>query len=206
MEIRNANDLVSIKAAITREPARSAWARGVREYAIELLDNIAIGDEVTEAAMLNGAKDWREYSYGGCALIYDGDIAERLCSPSGYKRSHYGERNPNNHETWLDVQARALFQACRLVLRLIETIAAPGRPIPGRKESTTKEYICVVCSNSSREREYTVTTTSAMKCANEFGCCEGGEVITVYTKSGKALSQVRWTPEDGGKYFRSVVW
>lgn len=27
---------------------------------------------------MNGAKSWAQYSYGGCSLVYDGDIAERL--------------------------------------------------------------------------------------------------------------------------------
>ena len=31
--------------------------------------------------LLNGAMDWLEYSEAGCALVYDEDIAERLCTP-----------------------------------------------------------------------------------------------------------------------------
>ena len=72
--------------------------------------------------VLNGAANWREYSYGGCALIYDADIAERLCSPSEYKRTREGQRAPNSRETWLDVQARALGQAASL----IATVAKEG--------------------------------------------------------------------------------
>jgi hypothetical protein len=65
--------------------------------------------------LLNGAANWREYSYGGCALIYDADIAERLCSPSEYRKTREGQRAPNSRETWLDVQARALGQAATLI-------------------------------------------------------------------------------------------
>ncbi|HZK45919.1 MAG TPA: hypothetical protein VFD34_06795, partial [Clostridia bacterium] len=68
--------------------------------------------------LLNGADNWNQYSYGGSALIYDGDIAERLCSPSEYKRSREGERRPNSREEWLDVQARALNQAANMIIRL----------------------------------------------------------------------------------------
>lgn len=95
----------------------SAWTKGVKIYAKELqefLDNENL--PATKENLLNGATDWKEYSYGGCALIYDYEIAERLCSPSELKRTKGGERNPNNNETWLDVQARALYQASRLVL------------------------------------------------------------------------------------------
>lgn len=68
-------------------------------------------------------------------------------------------------------------------------------------------YICKVSSNSSRDRIYEVETKSAMKCAQKFGRCEGGETVTVMTKkSGKMLSCVMWTPEDGGKYYRAQIY
>ena len=66
-------------------------------------------------------------------------------------------------------------------------------------------YICTIYSNFSHGREYEVETKSAMKCADLYGRCEGGEVITVSTKSGKDISRVVWTPEDGGRYIRVTV-
>ena len=113
-------------AIITAMPARSAWRRGVKEYAIEMVCN-AEGPPLSAAndlnrELLNGAANWREYSYGGCALIYDGEIAERLCSPSEYRKTREGQRAPNSRETWLDVQARALGQAATL----ITTVAREG--------------------------------------------------------------------------------
>jgi hypothetical protein len=103
---------------IANVPVRSAWRKGVRSYAIELV--YSAESELASAAdlkkeLLNGATNWREYSYGGCALIYDGDIAERLCSPSECRRTREGQRAPNPRETWLDVQARALGQAASLI-------------------------------------------------------------------------------------------
>lgn len=59
----------------------------------------------------NGADGWEAYSWGGSALIYNSDIAERLCTPSELKKTRNGERRPNRDEEWLDTQARALFQA-----------------------------------------------------------------------------------------------
>lgn len=123
--------ITAAAAAIERKPARSAWARGVKAYALELLDNL---DELTaeqladpaavRAALLNGAQDWQEYSYGGCSLVFDGGIAARCCTPSERKRSHYGERRPNSREEWLDVQARALSQAARLVGEAVKEVIA----------------------------------------------------------------------------------
>ena len=112
-----------LRQAIESEPARSAWGRGVKDYAIELLEELPdnqefYGSPADKKELLNGADNWHDYSWGGCSFIYDQDIAERLCSPSEYKRTREGERQPNPRENWLDVQARALFQASILITRL----------------------------------------------------------------------------------------
>jgi hypothetical protein len=95
----------------------SAWKRGVKEYALEMIESaeIELTLENAKQTLLNGAKDWSQYSFGGCALIYDADIAERLCSPSELERKSGGDLQPNSRESWLDVQARALKQACNLI-------------------------------------------------------------------------------------------
>lgn len=111
---------------------RSAWNKGVTLYAVELVEelreraeyegrNPEAGKECREW-MLNGASDWGGYSWGGSSLIYDGDIAERLCTPSELKKTRNGERRPNSREEWLDVQARALFQACNRAARLYRAV------------------------------------------------------------------------------------
>lgn len=105
------------------ENRRSAWGRGVAEYTEELFESLeenAAYYEVNsskdlEKAALNGATNWSEYSWGGCSLIYDYDIAKRLCNPSELKRTKDGERRPNSREEWLDTQARALKQAMRRI-------------------------------------------------------------------------------------------
>ena len=98
-----------LAARINAENARSAWSKGVKIYALELLEELdtAINDgyfkaeDVNDrfklrAQLRNGAASWHDYSWGGCSLIYDPDIAKR---------------RPNSREDWLDVQARALSQA-----------------------------------------------------------------------------------------------
>ena len=104
------------------KPGHSAWGRGVHAYAVELVESLddsadLSNETLLEKALLNGADDWQQYSEGGCALIYDADIAERLCSPSELKRVRGGERQPNRRENWLECQARALWQAAYLVRR-----------------------------------------------------------------------------------------
>jgi len=121
--MQTATKLETLAEAIKAEPARSAWDKGVKLYALELIEEISEeawdgGENMRKKALLNGADDWRQFSEGGCSLIYDADIAERLCSPSELKRTRGGDRSPNKNETWIDCQARALFQACRMVLRL----------------------------------------------------------------------------------------
>jgi hypothetical protein len=112
-----AGEVEAYRAAIAPAPKapRSAWERGVELYAQELLESLE--GPYSAAALLNGAESWGAYSYGGSALIYDTDIAERLCSPSELKRKRGGELPPSSRETWLDAQARALSQAARIVAR-----------------------------------------------------------------------------------------
>jgi hypothetical protein len=114
-------------AALEARKDRSAWDKGVTAYAIDLLDQYqeraefegreAASRKELEEWLLNGASTWSEYSWGGSALIYNDDIAKRLCNPSELKRTHNGERRPNNREDWLDVQARALAQAAKRLIR-----------------------------------------------------------------------------------------
>lgn len=119
-----------IKQIIESSKANSAWSRGVKQYALDMLDDLDDNAPITEKELLNGADSWSAYSYGGCSMIYDADIAERLCSPSELKKTRNGDRQPNSRETWLDCQARALYQASRIILKAAkriekqETIAA----------------------------------------------------------------------------------
>lgn len=128
-------NIEKLRESIAAEKQRSAWGKGVTQYALELVDELAeqIGGgyvdpaeltkpRILRAALLNGAKDWREYSWGGCSLIYDPDIASRLCCPSELKKTRNGEHRPNSREEWLDVQARALFQAANRVYRHLKML------------------------------------------------------------------------------------
>lgn len=130
----NLENLDYARKTLETSKPRSAWNKGVRLYAMELLDDLAAAYNMPEPGreteylsrlelitrMLNGARDWHEYSEGGCALIYNGDIAARLCSPSELRSCHGGAWNPNRRETWIDVQARALHQAANLCIKSIK--------------------------------------------------------------------------------------
>ena len=131
-EIKEESILDKVAAELEARKDRSAWNKGVTMYALELVEelreraayegrNPEPGKECREW-MLNGAQDWNQYSWGGSSLIYDGDIAERLCTPSELKKTRHGERRPNSREEWLDVQARALYQACNRVERIYRKV------------------------------------------------------------------------------------
>lgn len=105
---------------------RSAWKRGVNDYAhgfvddlIEFMDYGDITLEEVQGAdnlalqkiLLNGADNWHHYSWAGCSLCYDGQIAERLATPSQLKRTHDGNIQPRAGVHWLDLQAQALASA-----------------------------------------------------------------------------------------------
>ena len=120
---------------IETSKARSAWSKGVKVYAYEMaeemeepqleqleklmdnFDRLSYSQFKNElrTILLSGAYNWWCYSWGGCSLIYDGDIAERLCTKSELIKTDYGMKEPNKKEYWLDVQARALSQAFELV-------------------------------------------------------------------------------------------
>lgn len=118
----------TIRAELNARHDRSAWDKAVTLYALDLLDDVQEGADNMERLpldgtelerwALNGASCWEQYSNGGCSLCYDADIAARVCTPSELKRKHGGAYEPNSRETWLDVQARALYQACNRIRKI----------------------------------------------------------------------------------------
>ena len=119
-----------IKNSLESRTDKSAWDKGVTLYALELIEELEeaieggyfdeeniCNNKLLKLALLNGASDWEQFSWGGCSLIYDYDICERLCPPSMIKAKRNGELKPNQLEEWLDVQARALCQACNRILK-----------------------------------------------------------------------------------------
>lgn len=119
----------TVTEAIKQMRLRSCWDRGVRDYAVELLENnitefveyegrLPYNEKELVKILLNGSDDWKHYSESGCALIMDKDIAARLCTPTELKITNFGLKNPNKTETWIDVQARALKQASIKLIRV----------------------------------------------------------------------------------------
>lgn len=121
----------TIRAELNARHDRSAWDKAVTLYALDLLDDVQEGADNMERLpldgaeleqwALNGASCWEQYSNGGCSLCYNADIAARVCTPSELKRTDGGMNAPNNRETWLDVQARALYQACNRIRKICRT-------------------------------------------------------------------------------------
>lgn len=114
---------------------RSTWQKAVKEDASWLLEELVsehdddvVNDTMTfksmegfENVLRMGAETWKDFSEGGGALIYDKDIAEHYCTKSELKKTHNGERRPNSRESWLDVQARAFWQAALLIKQNLVT-------------------------------------------------------------------------------------
>jgi hypothetical protein len=106
---------------------RSAWSQGVAVYAMELINEmfgdhtVLTGEEIKKTwighLFVHGNfQDWISYSRGGCSLIYNEDIAGRLCTPSEFKRAEKNEFiRANSREDWLDCQGRALYQAAEKI-------------------------------------------------------------------------------------------
>lgn len=96
---------------------RSAWDNGVKQYMFMLLDrfkeyyNYDNNTEWNEQTFLNGADNWKQYAEGGGGLCYNYNICVTLCTKSEQKRLQYGAKQPNKNESWIDVEARAFYQA-----------------------------------------------------------------------------------------------
>ena len=124
------NKVNEIRVRLEAIKTRSCWERGVQGFALDLLENYKNiceycenngqpVPELNEETLLNGADDWNAYCYGGCALIYDGDIAEALCTPSMLKKKDGGRLAPDSRHTWMDLQRGAYKQAYRLLMTCI---------------------------------------------------------------------------------------
>lgn len=92
--------------------------RAIIKYAVELVEDLPDDfDEspsapITEKAFLNGASDWREYSFGGCSLIATKDIIKRIIPE---KKRHDMYLKYTDGDFLLDAQADALETAYSLI-------------------------------------------------------------------------------------------
>ena len=133
------NNLININNVITRiesMKARSAWDKGVKAEAIDMLETLEYNDQPAEFeslddllnAILAGADNFEHWAYAGCGLVYNEDIAKRYCTPSELKRTHGGWFDPNPRETWIDLYARrAVPQAVKLIVRTVRIVRAVSK-------------------------------------------------------------------------------
>lgn len=132
-----AKNIQAVVNEVEKAKTRSAWAKGVQSYAFHILAqfeewrrfNEEQGEELPEldeVTALNGARDWEQWSYGGCGLVYDNNIAVTLCTASEREKWHKrGCPNmANPRETWLDVEARAARQAWRMIAEAVRVVEA----------------------------------------------------------------------------------
>lgn len=106
------------------ERKRGQWNKATAYYADFLLDsyieickwcadqNAAI-PALSLDLVLNGASGWHQYSYYGCALVYDGDIAKVVFTPAQFAKWEQGRKV--TAEPLLDIQARALAAGWRVL-------------------------------------------------------------------------------------------
>lgn len=143
----NLNWLIS---QLSKEKARSCWGRAVQSDAIDMIECVLsdcdhvvggvfsgslsefLAAVVNHVGIINAKIESvyscmhyiKESSYGGNWLIYNDDIAAHYCTPSELKRVTHKDGtirdHANSREDWLDVQARAHYQAlCRIMRDVI---------------------------------------------------------------------------------------
>ena len=122
-----------LRKLVEEIPNTSAYKRGIKKYTDELLDNLEEmariykrlpkDENELESWLLKGARNWGDYSYRGYSLKYSRQIAERLCTPSEFKRKDGGRIAPSRHDNWFNEQSKALNYACLRIkskFRLLE--------------------------------------------------------------------------------------
>ena len=121
--------LAAATKSINQIKSRSTWNKAVKIDALDFIEKLQEANEYSpidpavlcdrkkiETILLNGAENWEQYSWGGCALIYDDDIKSHYLTPSEQKRY---KGNLVDGCNVLTVQARALHQAANIVCRHI---------------------------------------------------------------------------------------
>lgn len=133
-----AQNIQAVSNEVMNNKTRSAWSKGVKAYALDILTKFEEWQklnelegleclELDEAKALNGASDWSSWAYGGCGLFYDAYIAERLCTPSELRKLQYktgGMRTPAPCTNWLDIEARAARQAWQMIAKAVRVVGA----------------------------------------------------------------------------------
>lgn len=125
--------LAAATKSINQIKSRSTWNKAVKIDALDFIEKLQEANEYSpidpavlcdrkkiETILLNGAENWEQYSWGGCALIYDDDIRAYYLTPSEQKK-YKGNIIAGCHV--LDMQARALYQAANIVCRCISEAA-----------------------------------------------------------------------------------
>lgn len=123
-----------------KEGRKSKWRKGVISIAIDRLDEMDNGATITWHNLLNGAL-WSDkeatfenissacdkYAWGGCGLICDEDIADLLATKSeAYYKNGNLKGKPNAREQWLDLYAKAVYQAFSLIIRYYKNETIDG--------------------------------------------------------------------------------
>lgn len=125
------NDLQVLKICIHADIDRlkmrkSAWSNGLRQYMHDFVDyDMILFEKLVKSRnfvefqkiLLNGADNWSKHSWGGCSLCYNYDILTRLCPASIIKK--YENSSMVNGVELLDIQARALKQACKRLYNIM---------------------------------------------------------------------------------------
>lgn len=130
-----AKNIQAVSNEVMSNKTRSAWSKGVKAYALDILANFEEWQkfneseglecpELDERTALNGASNWSSWAYGGCGLVYDAYIAERLCTPLELRKLDGGAKVPAGAATWCDIEARAARQAWQMIAEAVRKLEA----------------------------------------------------------------------------------
>ena len=125
------NKIELVKLAKRALPKRGRFYQGVAKYVPEIVDRASFEQgelnklSVTEfhSRLLNGAETWQHYSEGGCALIYNEDIAKRLFYPHDVERLRKKDFCIGDDScAMISLQARALREAADAITKAFRAL------------------------------------------------------------------------------------
>ena len=124
-----------LRKLVEQIPNTSAYKRGVQKYVVELLDNLEEMARIYKRLpkdeyelkiwLLKDAMNWNDYSCRGRSLKCNSQIAERLCTPSEFRKKDGGRLAPSRYKTWFDEQSEAL---CYAYLRIKDKFRLLEKP------------------------------------------------------------------------------
>lgn len=122
---------------------RPGWNHGVKNAAKDLVEGICDHygnkyENFTLEKALNGQKDFKEFVYGGGAIISNYDICRAYCTDYQFNRytdnGKKDPKDPNEKYIWMDIQAFGVSQGWDLLKKCVDAVGPSDKETYNNKD------------------------------------------------------------------------